>query len=354
MSYQPPDQPPPGGTPGASGTPDMYGTPGNQGAPDNAPGSPTLPTGGYTPPPGGYTPPPPPPPGDQPGGYTPPPGGYTPPPGGYVPPPGGYAPPPPGGYPPPPGGYGAPPPVGYGGPIPPTGSEPFNIQQLLQGWIGAVTRPSFQFFQSQLPRASWLAILVGLATVVIVRLVLGLLTAGAYADLAARNADQARRQLQGSGLSSSSLPGLDLNLVSGSGLIGAFSQIITTPLGFFIGAGILYLSVGIFGGRRGDFMVHTYFLSLSWVPTRLLMTVVNLGDLAGTVLALVVSLLLLAILLYQAYCAGKSFEVAHGMEPGKAQQAAFVPFGIGILVLCLCIVVGVVVAGFAIAGLVNR
>ncbi len=342
MSYQPPPEQPGGPPQGGSsqeGTPTTnipsgggaggYTPPSSEGG-GGAGGYMPPPSGGYAPPPSGGTPTTNIPPQGGQGGYTPPQGGqggYTPPPsGGYTPPPpGGYTPPPPGGYTPPPpgGGYGAPPP-----PPPPTGgmgpmgsmggAGGVDFNDLIQGYRGAVMTPNTPFYESQIPKANFLKILVGLGIVVVVDIIMGLIASGAAAAQMAAYRDQLR-----------GLPFDPTLLAGGGGIAGALLSIVTVPLFFFIGSAIVYGLAKMLGGQGSDFMVHSYLLSLSYVPLGVVMSVLNIIPGVGPLVVLVA-------IIYRQYSQGKSLEASQRMAPGRAQAAAFIPIGIVILLICLC------------------
>ena len=275
------------------------------------------PMGGYTPPPtppeaasatppppqmygaqGGYTPPPPA------GGAPPPPGGYAPPPpGGYQPPPpGGYAPPPPGGYQPPPpgGGYGAPPP---GGPVSMGAINQASIQSFFRRAFNIITKPRVDLYQAEVQNANWNNVIIAVGSVTIVAFIAGLIN-GAIAR------------------------------TYGGSIGAAFGYLIFVPLFFFAGAGVLWLSAKIFGGQGQDFMLHSYLLSLSYAPTRLVwyaLIILGIGPLFFITL-----LLQFLLWLYQVYHAGLSMQVSQRMEPSRAQLAAWVPAGLALVLVGAC------------------
>ena len=286
MSYDPPAQPPGGGTP--------------QGE-----------SGGYTPPPAG-------------GGYTPPPAGgsYTPPPAG-----GSYTPPPaPGNYTPPPtgGGYGAPPPA------PPAGGGQFDFQGLLQSWINAITKPNAGTYENEIPRANWVSVLVGVALVTLVSIIMGLIGGAA----AAESTEALREQLGGRDLP------FDPGMVStGSG----FGAIIFTPLFFFIGSGILYMLAKMFGGQGNDFMTHSYLLSLSYAPLGVLAALVGIIPGVGALLGLV-------ILVYRQFSQGAAIQAYHRLASGRAQLTAFLPLIVMFALVCICALLAVFGLAAALGG----
>ncbi|HET9493947.1 MAG TPA: YIP1 family protein [Chloroflexia bacterium] len=302
-------------------------------------GQPTQPvSGGYTPPPsepaGGYTPP------SQPaGGYTPPSeaaGGYTPPAGGGpTQPVGGYTPPPSGGYTPPPpppgGGYTPPPPTG---PVTrPEGGGAFDINSLFQSWLNALTKPNVTTYEAEIPRANWTSTLVGVALVAIVGAIMSLLAFGATAAMLDPFTDMLRQQD----------PNFDPNTLTqfygGAGVGGAISTFIFTFVTFFLGAGLLWLTARMFGGTGSDFMTHSYLLSLSYTPTRVIAAVASIIPLLGGIVSFV-------LFLYQLYLAGLAMQASQRMQPGRAQMAAFLPTVVGIVLggLCCLLAFGAIVA----------
>lgn len=304
MSYQPPsDQPPQEGTPTTN-----VSSPGSGGAY-------TQPTGDYTPPPpaGGYTPPP------SVGGYTPPPGG------GYSAPP-----PPPTGM----GGGGGMGSMGGGG----GAGGQLNPQELIQSYIGAVTKPNAAFYESEMPKASWVKTIVGTLAVAVVQIIFGLLFAGA----AAAQLNSLRDQLNAQGRT---LP-FDIGILAGASGAGSILAIVLTPLFFLLGSGLLYLVAKMLGGQGNDFMTHSYLLSLSYTPIRILTTVLNIIPLLGGLVSFVLGLYLL-------YCQGKSMEASQRLSPGRAQLAAFLPTIIGIVLAVLCCIL-VFVGLLGVVGNANR
>jgi hypothetical protein len=129
----------------------------------------------------------------------------------------------------------------------------------------------------------------------------------------------------------------------GVGVGGAFSGFIFTYIGFFLGAGLLWLMAKMFGGQNSDFLTHSYLLSLSYTPLRIISTVLSIVPFLGGLVALVLSL-------YQLYSAGLAMQASQRMAPGRAQLAAFLPTIVGFLLLCLCIVLFIFGIAAAIGG----
>ncbi len=205
-----------------------------------------------------------------------------------------------------------------------------NPQELLQSYIGAITKPSAAFYESEMPKASWIKILVGTLAVAVVQIIIGLVFAGA----AAAQLNALRSQLNAQGRQ---LP-FDPGIFMGASGAGSIASIVLTPLFFIIGAGLLYLVAKMLGGQGNDFMTHAYLLSLSYTPLRIIGAVAGIIPVLGSIIALVAGIYLL-------YCQGKSMEASQRLTPGRAQLAAFLPTIIAIvlgLLCCVLLLVGIV------------
>jgi Yip1 domain len=381
MAYDPPSQRPEDTTPESTGETRGAGETVPMSSPDaGAPGS----AGGYTPPPsgstfgtsgtgetggaGGYTPPP----GGA-GGYTPPPsGGYTPPQGEagrYTPPPGTsgesmsapssmpsgeytppqytapqYTPPEQGGYTPPPqqgGPYGAPPPPGGEYPVPPplpmattAQAGALDIGNLFQSYINAVTKPNVSTFAEEIPRANNNKTLIGVAIVAAVNLVTGLLGASMSNTFMGPFRDQLTQQ----GIDPDTIAGAGVGVGVGSAIIGA----VLTFFFFYAGSWVLLTVARMLGGQGADFMTHSYLLSLSYVPIGVASSVLGLVPLIG--------ILGIVLFIYRQYLQGLSMQASQNMDAGRAQLAAFLPFVLFILLICLGVFL---CAGFFAAALQN-
>jgi hypothetical protein len=250
------------------------------------------------------------------GESTPPPsGGYTPPPsgGGGA---GGYTPPPP-----PSGGYSAPPPPPSGGYGPPTatGAGASDFGHLPQSYINAVTKPSAGTYEAEIPNASWVKTLIGVAAVAVVTFLVNLIFAGTTAATLRQLQDQL----------SSSGQNVDLTPYTNAvGTAGGFGSLIGTFISFFLGAGLLFLLARLFGGKGSDFMTHSYLLSLSYTPLRLVAAVLSIIPCIGAIASLVLTL-------YQLYSAGLAMQASQRMEAGRAQMAAFLGLVIVLVLACL-------------------
>ena len=219
----------------------------------------------------------------------------------------------------------------------PTGGPSFNVgsmgtvnqatlQDLFQSYMNALTKPNVSTYEMEIPRASWLRTLVGVIAVDII----SFLTALVAAATASASINSALSQLHAQGIY-----GYDgfINTVGGGSYIGAFFGLLLGPLWFFVGAGILWMSARIFGGTNSNFMTHSYLLSISYTPLRII----------GNVLRVIPILGLLSFIpfLYQLYSAGLAMQASQRMQPGRAQLAAWLPLIIGIVLVCLCAFVSV-------------
>lgn len=245
----------------------------------------------------------------------PPSGGYTPPPPG-----GGYTPPPP-----PPGG-------GFAPPSRPEGGGQLDFQALIQSYINAVTKPNAATYEAEIPKADWTKILIGVAAVTVVNALIALIGIGAGMAFM----DQFQDQLGGQ-----EVP-VDVGMLGAVGVIGAVWALILTPILFFAGAGILWLTAKMFGGQNSDFMTHSYLLSLSYTPLRIAAGIIGIIPFVGDLIALVLGL-------YQLYSAGLAMQASQRMAPGRAMLAAFLPAIVGIVLLCLCLALffGAIFAAFS-------
>ena len=230
----------------------------------------------------------------------------------------------------------------------PTGGPSFNVggmgtvnqatlQDLFQSYMNALTKPNVSTYEMEIPKASWLRTWVGVIGVDIVSFLIGLIFAG----LAFAQVSSALAQLHAQGIYQ--YDSLVSFFAGGGGVVTAVVGLIITPLRFFIGAGILWLAARMFGGTNSNFMTHSYLLSLSYTPLRIIGTVIGIIPILGALVSF-------AAFLYQLYSAGLAMQASQRMQPGRAQLAAFLPLIVGILLACLC---GVILI-FLAAATINR
>jgi len=215
-----------------------------------------------------------------------------------------------------------------------------SLQDLFQSWMSALTKPSAATYEAEIPKASWLRTLIGVAVVTLVSFLINLIFAG----LAANSMNTYLNQLHAQGVYSMDWVA---NLGGGGGIVGAFLGLVFTACFFFLGAGILWLMARMFGGTNSNFMTHAYLLSISYTPLRVIAAIANIIPLVG-------GLISFAAFLYQLYSAGLAMQTSQRMQPGRAQLAAFLPLIVGIVLFCLCIILTIFGLAAAINGAANR
>jgi hypothetical protein len=213
------------------------------------------------------------------------------------------------------------------------GGGAFDIQSLFQSWLNALTKPNVTTYEAEIPRANWTSTLVGLAIVALVSALVALLSLGASRAML----DQFTPFLQQQD------PNFDPNMLNqyygGTGIGAAVWAFIGTFITFFLGAGVLWLAARMLGGTGSDFMTHSYLLSLSYTPTRVIAAVLGIIPVVGGLVGLV-------LYFYQLYLAGLSMQASQRMQSGRAQMAAFLPSIVGIVLggLCCLLAFGTLVA----------
>lgn len=263
--------------------------------------------------------------------YQPPPEGSssTPPEGEYTPPPassgGGYSTPPPpagGGYSPPPaptgGGYSPPPPMTS---MTPSGGGSSDMSHLPQSYMNAVTKPSVGTYEAEIPNASPIKTLVGVAIVAVVTFIFSFIAAGATASQLGPLMSQIAPD---SNIDTTALAG---QTGIGSALVG----LILTFAFFYIGAGIQYLMAKMLGGQGQGFGTHAYLDSLNYTPLNVAATVVGIIPVIGWIIAI-------ALTLYRLYLQGLGLQASQRLPAGKAMLAAFTPLIVTLILGCVSLV----------------
>jgi hypothetical protein len=294
MSYEPPPQQP-GGNP----------------HPEDAQGQPGQPTPPPQSPYGGYVPPP-----EQPstsGQPTMPTG-----PGSYVPP---------GSYPPPPPGYTMPSVVG---------GTPTGPRNLWQAYLDAVIRPTAATYASEIPNASWGKTLLGVLIVAALSALIIVAAGGLLGAQLDQSQSQVEQQLINQGQDVSGVRAVFDVIRALLGPVGAGFSFVLTFVLFFLGAVVLFILAKMFGGQ-GDFMTHTYLLSLSYTPVHIVETALSFVP--------CISLITIVLPFYQLFCAGRAIEASHRLRPGRAQLVAFLPLILLIVLCCICCFAFILLAG---------
>jgi hypothetical protein len=190
-----------------------------------------------------------------------------------------------------------------GGPAEPAFSQA-GLQDVVNSWIAAVTKPSVQTFAAEVPRTSQNRLIMsgGLATVI------------------------------------AAVLGLFSGLLSGraTGFIGS---LIGTPIGFFVGQGIIFLIAKMVGGN-GSFMEQSWVMSTFWAPILILTNIPIIGGFIG-----------LFAWLYSLYLTYLALQPTHRMDSTKALTVVGILFAIVVVLgLCAFFTVGLAFLGLAAAG----
>jgi hypothetical protein len=211
-----------------------------------------------------------------------------------------------------------------------------TLQDLFQSYMNAVTKPNVATYEAEIPRASWLRTIIGVVIVDVIAFIFALIAAA----IGSAQINNALSQLHAQGITA--YDGL-ISAFGGGGFAGAFVGLFLSLLWFFVGAGILWLFARALGGTGSDFMTHSYLLSLSYTPLRVIGAVVGVIPVLGGLVAF-------AAFLYQLYSAGLAMQASQRMQPGRAQLAAFLPLIIGIVLLCLCVFLSIALFAAALRG----
>src|SRR5689334_2402673 len=190
-----------------------------------------------------------------------------------------------------------------GGPAEPAFSQA-GLQDVVNSWIAAITKPSVQTFAAEVPRTSQnrLIMSVGLATVIAA--VLGLIS----------------------------------GLLSGSAT-GFIGSLIGTPIGFFVGQGIIYLIAKMVGGN-GSYMEQSWVMSTFWAPILVLTNIPIIGGIIG-----------LVAWIYSLYLTYLALQPTHRMNSSKALTVVGILVAIVVVLgMCLFFTVGLAFLGLAAAG----
>lgn len=203
--------------------------------------------------------------------------------------------------------YGGYPPQGdaYAGPAPTR--RGFDLQDLLSRWRSVLYPPSVASFDAQKPAANWNTIWISLALLGVVQGVFAVITGFEY--------HKARTPYPGVGT-----------------FIGSFIGVF---FAFFIGAGLVYLLARMLGGT-GQFLEHSWLLSLVWVPIQAVSAAVGVIPFLGGIVQF--ALAIYSVVLYVYATAS-----AHRMTLGRATVAVLIP---GLVLVAIVLLLLVVAAAF--------
>ena len=237
--------------------------------------------------------------------------------------------------------YGGPP--GYAAPAPgsepafsgPAGNQfrlrplPLNdaIRQLSDQYRHVLTKPGAATFAEELPKASWDITLVQILIMIVVAVVLGIIRAAITSALAST-------ALSGSGLSPNLIRSFS-SLAYATSFSGAFSSIITIPLGFFIGQGILFLIAKAFQGE-GTFLTQGYTALLYQVPIYIINSLVAFLGIIPFAGGPIAGLIELALFVYSVVLNVYQIMAVHRLSGGKAAWVVLIPYIVLVVLFVLC------------------
>ena len=134
--------------------------------------------------------------------------------------------------------------------------------------------------------------------------------------------------------------GTSSNVRTATLLVGSLTLFIT-PISFYLNTVVTYLAASIFGGK-GKFSDQAYLASLFIVPIGFvssLIAFIGLIPLAGL---LIEQALLLIIVIFTTVLQYRVVRVVHNLSSGRTVGAVLVPFGLGLALACLGIMLIVV------------
>lgn len=217
-----------------------------------------------------------------------------------------------------------------------------NFSDMWQTWVRVLTSPNEATFEAERAKPS-----ATLATALIWMLIAGVIVAiiGFIQSMMMAGAIQgAIPQI----LAQTNLPPevkAQAELMLNSGLFGSlgaagFSSIITVPLGFLIGVGILWLVARILGGT-GEYGRYAYLNATYSAPLTILSAILGMIPLVGCI-SIILSI-------YQIVLTYYATKVEHQLSSGKALIVVLVPVILALL-LFACVFFLVLSAFVALQG----
>lgn len=211
-----------------------------------------------------------------------------------------------------------------------------NVSAMWQSWLKATTSPNEATYaaEREKPEATLTTAVIYVLIYGVIAAVISMVSAIVFAgtmrgllpDLLAQAnlAPEVRSQLQGI---------LSTSLFAGVGIASSLSNIITIPVFFLIGVGILHLIARLLGGT-GQFGRFAFLNAIFVAPLGILTSLVGLVPL--------VSCLTIFIGIYQLVLTYFAVKVEHQMTSGRA-----------ILVVLIPLIVVALLVGCGVAGLVG-
>jgi hypothetical protein len=164
-----------------------------------------------------------------------------------------------------------------------------GLQDVVNSWITSVTKPNVQTYAAEVPRADQNRLLMSVGLATVISAVLGLI-GGIFSH----------------------------------NMVGSFlTALIGTPLGFFIGQGIIYLLARAMGGT-GSFMTQSYVMSTFWAPLLVLRSIPIVGGFIGIIAGL-----------YSLYLTYLALQPTQRLDSTKSMMVVGILLAIGV-VLAIC------------------
>jgi Yip1 domain len=187
------------------------------------------------------------------------------------------------------------------------------IRNLPSQYLKVLTRPGPMTFAEEMGKASWDIVWVQLIGIAIISAILSYLAM----LISPFNTSFSNRSINIEAYRS---------IIAGA----SFGSIILVPLFFFIGVGIYYGLAKAFGGQ-GRFITQSYTTLLISVPIGIFSGVINLIPIAGSFIALAVSIYSIVLNIF-------SIMAVHRLSGGKATAVVLIPIGVAVLLACGLIV----------------
>jgi hypothetical protein len=215
-----------------------------------------------------------------------------------------------------------------------------NLSETWQSWLRVTTSPGEPTFEAerQKPQATLTTALIWMLIAGVVAAILGLIQSAASAGAVQSSISQ--------GLAMADLPPetrVQLEQFLNSGVLGtlggvSLGSIVTVPLGFLVGTGILFLLARLLGGT-GDFGRYAYLNAAFTAPLTILSSLLSIIPVIGC--------LTIFIGIYQLVLTYYSTKVEHNLSSGRALIVVLIPI-ILVLLLVFCFVFFIVGALLAI------
>jgi len=223
----------------------------------------------------------------------------------------------------------------------PKKADPGDYGTLPRSYLNVLTKSRPETYEAEIPNAGWGKTLLGVAIVTLVTFGIKILQAPFSSDALNRT----REYLPTQGIDPNEDPWKTVLQVIEVLNHPLFALIVLVT--FFAGASLLYvLARAVRDKEQGSeagasFMTHAYLLSLSYTPLHTLIVLLNVFSL-DQVTTCIVGLLTLGLTIYQIYNAGVSMQASQGLNAGKAQMVAFIPWVVGIsLFICVAVLAAI-------------